>query len=133
VAVEIGDIDAARKALDAGADVNAIDYDIGYHGGTPLILATMSGRRDIAKLLLDRKADIDRTNSDGDTALHEAVLSRNTDFVEFLLDNGANTGISNKEGKTALMLAQEQSRDGTGEPAAARVTMLRDAEAKQRK
>lgn len=51
-------------ALDAGADVNAVDES----GRTALIVAVTYGNEDVVKLLMESKANLDVKNEKGETA-----------------------------------------------------------------
>lgn len=57
-------------ALDYGADINAI---INNDGSTLLIDAISSGELEFVKLLLDRRADVNVSDSEGKIALFYAV------------------------------------------------------------
>ena len=71
-----GDLDTVKKALDAGADVNAVDE----YGQTALMLAAESlgvyNKKDIIELLLQRGADVSIKDPGGWTALeHFRIVS----------------------------------------------------------
>jgi Ankyrin repeats (many copies) len=58
------------------------------------------------KLLVEElKADVNATDSNGDTALHGAVCRGADSVVEYLVDKGANLNARNKQGKTPLDVA----------------------------
>jgi ankyrin repeat protein len=68
-----GLIDTVRALVEVGADVdrmNPVDYT------TPLIVATINGRYDVAKYLLDHGADPNASEIEGLTALYAVVASR---------------------------------------------------------
>ncbi len=65
------DANAARSALDAGADANARDP---VQGSTPLIFASLLGRAEIVRMLLAAGADIHATDYNGVNALAVAEL-----------------------------------------------------------
>jgi len=70
VAARDGQADAVAALLDAGDDVNQIsDTD----HATPLILAVINGHYDLAKLLLDRDADVKLSTVDGATPLYAVI------------------------------------------------------------
>ena len=84
-AVEAGDLPAVKKLLEAGADPNTRpaqalcpkwnkkDVDPATGAMTMLMLATASGHGDIAKLLLDKKADPLATDQFNKTAAMYAL------------------------------------------------------------
>lgn len=94
-----GDRDVVQRLLDDGADVNAPDPVLSV---TPLSYATIFGRDEVAKLLLQRGADAKRANRDGGTALHGAAFLGRADIARELLKAGADPKIRNERGETAL-------------------------------
>ena len=54
-------------------------------GMTPLHVACQNGHTKIAKLLLDRGADIDHKNAEGSTPLNLSIRVRHMDTVKLLL------------------------------------------------
>lgn len=93
-----GNLDAVRRHIDAGSDLNAKDA----YGSTPLIVAATFGRTDVARALIDAGADMTITNNEGSTPLHIAAFLCRTEIVQALLDKGADTTVRNKAGRTAL-------------------------------
>ena len=77
-----GDVDAARLALDRGADPNRANED----GVTPLFIACQQGHVDVARLLLDNGAEVDRTNAND--SLFVACQNGHVDVARLLLDRG---------------------------------------------
>ncbi|RZJ63356.1 MAG: ankyrin repeat domain-containing protein [Flavobacterium sp.] len=73
-------------------------------GYTPLILATYRGNNAVAKLLLEKGANIDAISGMG-TALMAAVVKGNDEMVKFLLDRKANPNLNDANGSTALLYA----------------------------
>ncbi len=106
-------IDAARKGqtekirilLETDVDVDAVDDS----GRTALHWAVDYDVKDIAglKLLLDRGADVNVQDTDGNTVLMGAVFGRESSTAQFLLDAGADANMIDIEGKTALHLAAQ--------------------------
>ncbi len=95
----------AETLLEAGADVNAAS---GGDKTTPLLIATVNGQFDLAKIFLDRGADPNLANEAGATPLYAAVnvtwapkalypqprayLQQNLTYLDYmkeLLDKGA--------------------------------------------
>jgi ankyrin repeat protein len=68
-----GDLDSAQTLLDGGADVNATAGD----GKNALSLAIFNGNYAVASLLIDRKADVNNTDTQRFTPLFWAVDRRN--------------------------------------------------------
>jgi uncharacterized protein len=103
-----GDLDSAKKLLDAGADINqATEY-----GWTPLLTAVNNRNYRLAQLLVERGADVNRANKGGWTPLYLAVDNRNIeggdypvpkpdldhlDLITALLAKGANPNAKVKD------------------------------------
>jgi uncharacterized protein len=96
-----GDLESARRLLDAGADVNQTTE----YGWTPLLTAVNNRNYRLALLLMERGADVQRPNKGGWTPLYLAVDNRNIEggdypvpkpdidhleLIKALLDKGAN-------------------------------------------
>ena len=95
-AAELGDIEAIKKNLAAGADVNAKDI----LGCTPLFNAAFGGHKEIAELLIDAGADVNAKDEGGDTPLDWAILQNHTETADLLRKHGGKTGEELKaEGK----------------------------------
>ena len=93
-----GNIDAVRKHIKVGSDLNIKDD----YGSTPLIVAVTFGRTEVAKALINAGADIKITNNDGATPLHIAAFFCRTEIVKALLEKGADKNVRNKYGSTPL-------------------------------
>lgn len=127
-----GDVVALRRLLEAGADVNAADYD----GRSPVHLAATHGQLEAVEVLVDHGARLDVADREGSTPLGEAVrhghdavarlLERrgarldptriservclevvrgHVDAVRRLIDYGADVGTTDLEGRTPLHIA----------------------------
>lgn len=87
-----------------------LDADPGYltaesaFGWTPLHFAAYGGNVDVAKLLLDRGADIDRRANTKfrNTPLQVSLLTGQEEMAAFLVAHGADVRIEQAEGFTAL-------------------------------
>ena len=66
-----GNIEAVRKHLAAGVDVNAKTDD--QISGTPLHLVAILGHKEVAELLVDAGADVNAKDGGGWTPLHFAA------------------------------------------------------------
>jgi uncharacterized protein len=91
-------VDAVKQHIAAGSNINEKDP---FGGSSPLISASLFGKTDIAKLLIDAGADINFQNNDGSTALLTASFFCRPEIVKLLLDKGADKTIKNKYGATA--------------------------------
>ncbi|MEJ0035849.1 MAG: ankyrin repeat domain-containing protein [Gammaproteobacteria bacterium] len=72
---------------------------------TPLLYATREGHDDVAKLLLDAGASIEKADADGVTPLLMAVLNGNVPLARMLIARGANVRVSDWYGETPLWAA----------------------------
>lgn len=70
-----------------------------------LLKASEKGDVDGVISLLDRGADIEARNNDGDTPLLRACTTNHTKIVELLLNSGADIENRNDEGYTPLLLS----------------------------
>ena len=108
-----GNIEAVKKHLAAGVDVNAKDED----GRTPLLHAAYQGNNEIAELLLANGADVNAKNEVDTTPLHHAALYGHKETVELFITNGADVNaiiVSGQyQGKTPLDLAIQLKRTET--------------------
>ena len=78
-AISKGDIDAVKKFIVYGADVNEKS-----NGMTPLMIAARYNKIEIIKLLLSNGANLDAKDEKGFTALKYAELSFANDAVQIL-------------------------------------------------
>jgi ankyrin repeat protein len=100
-AVQAGASKQALEMIRTGADVNQPQGD----GSTPLIWAVNRQDYDVAKALLEKKANPNAVNEFGATPLTEAARLNDTVLVNMLLDAGAKVDSANPDGETILMLA----------------------------
>ena len=89
-----GDIEAIRKAIVAGDDLDLRDED----GNTALITASSFGRTEAAIVLIDGGADPDLKNQKGDTPLMIASFFCREEIVKALIEIGADKEIANNDG-----------------------------------
>ena len=117
----VGDEDAVRRALQAGAkpDVMAtlkIDYEM-YKRMVPIMFAAMAGQTGVIKLLAEAGADVDKSFHQGaydedymdynSTALMLASMNGYADAVRCLIDAGASVNKFDKHYHTALYYARD--------------------------
>jgi surface polysaccharide O-acyltransferase-like enzyme len=94
-----GDTSAIREHILAGTDINMKEPSA---KSTPLISASLFGKADAAKMLINAGADINYQNNDGSTALHTAAFFCRPEIVGMLISSGADREIRNNSGSTAL-------------------------------
>ena len=74
-------------------------------GGTPLSIASSDGHLPIARLLINRGADVNRTYEGGSTALILACQNGHTEIARLLIDRGAEINAALQDGRTCFFLA----------------------------
>ncbi|MDJ0974969.1 MAG: ankyrin repeat domain-containing protein [Planctomycetota bacterium] len=135
-AAEAGDLEAVKRALDAGTDPNAVPEDT----WSALHIATLKGHEPVVKLLIARGADVnlvqfgalplhlaldrqdaklvrllveagselDRRNGQGLRPLHVAIEKKNRALIDLLLDGKPNLEGVDRYGRTPLALAADK-------------------------
>jgi ankyrin repeat protein len=109
----LGLADRASARLDEDPDlVNSYSHD----GWTPLHLAAFFGREEVARLLLERGADVNaRSRSErfarANTPLHAAAANSQTAVAEMLIARGADVNAQDGHGFTPLALAANSRND----------------------
>lgn len=101
-AVLAGDAGVAARLLSTGADPNAQQPGI---GATPLTLAALLNRTNLASELLSHGGAPNARNADGGTPLHAAAFLGRSAIVELLLRSGANPQAKNNVGQTPVEVA----------------------------
>ncbi|PIK52139.1 hypothetical protein BSL78_10986 [Apostichopus japonicus] len=92
-------VNHVEKLLSCGVDVN---YQSSSTGGNSILhWGAIYGNKDMLKVLLDAKCNVNAVNNDGVTALHEAVVRNDAKLVEELLVRGADPNIEATSGKSA--------------------------------
>lgn len=113
-AASVGDVDAVKRAIADGADVNWRSAD----GRTVLhrALSTISGTATassaaVVRVLTDNGADVNSTTPGGFSVLYWAVWrGASKDTIRFLLANGADPSIATDDGKKPLHMALEMGQ-----------------------
>jgi ankyrin repeat protein len=98
MAVMSGNLEVVKQHIEAGTDLDKKDA---MSGSTPLITAASFGKTDIAKVLIDRGADLSIKNNDGSNALHVAAFFCRIEIVQLLIDANADKNARNNYGATA--------------------------------
>ena len=95
-----GDLEQVNVWLDAGANVHFSKL-----GWTPLMRASRNGHTEVARLLLERGAELEAKDPDGRTSLMWAAFNGHTEVVCLLLDRGADIEARDKDDWTPLIWA----------------------------
>ncbi|MCT4635237.1 MAG: FkbM family methyltransferase [Rickettsiales bacterium] len=95
-----GDVEAVRRTLDEGTDVNFFE-----RGLNALYASVENGHYNVAKLLLERGADTEIKAINQITPLYRSVVTHNYDLVELLLNYSANTETLSRMDITPLFAA----------------------------
>ena len=90
IAAKAGHIEAVKKHLAEGADVNGRGGV--FEGDTPLLHAVMNSRKEIVELLITNGADVNAKDADGFTPLDTAINSQHTEIADLLRKHGGKTG-----------------------------------------
>jgi ankyrin repeat protein len=93
-AVQLRNLDVVSALLDSACILSILNV-FDDTSATPLITAVKNDALEIAKILIDKGADINAhdENTAGNTAINEAVECASPEFVEYLLASGADPTI----------------------------------------
>jgi uncharacterized protein len=83
-AVKDDDIEAIKKAIEEGADVNTKNE----YGNPLLSVAVWNVNTKLVKLLLENKVNVNATDEDGDRPLHYAAEFKNPEIANLLKQHG---------------------------------------------
>ncbi|HEU5484364.1 MAG TPA: ankyrin repeat domain-containing protein [Microlunatus sp.] len=108
-AAESGDVAAARKAIDAKADLRARND----RRRTPLVVATKARRTGVAVLMLEAGADPNAKDDIKDSAFLYAGAEGLNEILRATLRHGADVESTNRFGGTALIPASEHGHTET--------------------
>lgn len=103
-AATLGDADAVRAALRAGADLETR----GEGGMTALVAATKANHVEAARALIDAGADVNAKDDIQDSAYLYAGARGHDEILRLTLDHGADLASTNRFGGTALIPASER-------------------------
>jgi ankyrin repeat protein len=129
IAVKNGNTELVELLIEKGAEINGKNKDgetaltIAVRSWSPRALAIIIKRQPELnnkttltrftshikniELLIEKGADINSKNMDGETVLMNAIQNGNTELVELLIKNGAEINGKSKDGETALMYAAQ--------------------------
>ena len=106
-AVEEGNIEAVKKFLAAGIDVNAKAF---ITGSTPLHIAAT---KEVVELLIAKGADVNAKDKYDMTPLHPAAGRGHKEVVELLIAKGADVNAKDEDGDTPLDWADRRNQTAT--------------------
>ena len=89
--------------LKNGADIDPVSEDRGY---TPLMDAVWKGDLKISSLLIQKGADVNRMNKEGQTMIILAVGANRVDMCKLLVENGADVDVVDAMGMSAYGYAR---------------------------
>lgn len=99
VAAEHGNVAVMRFLLEESANPDLRDKRTTR---TALLMASELGNVAIVRLLIDAKADLSKTDRQGETALMKAARAGSLDAVRLLIEAGADVNATDYAGHTAL-------------------------------
>ena len=102
-ALENGDVDKVRLAIQLGANVNLKSE---WKNSSPLHYAAENGNPEVIEILLKYGADVNAINDDKKTPLHIVVSTFNLEAVKIMLKHGARTDLKDRIGFTPLTWAK---------------------------
>eukprot|EP01104_Vermistella_antarctica_P014246 TRINITY_DN4445_c0_g1_i1.p1 TRINITY_DN4445_c0_g1~~TRINITY_DN4445_c0_g1_i1.p1 ORF type:complete len:1074 (+),score=331.75 TRINITY_DN4445_c0_g1_i1:171-3392(+) len=89
-----------------------IEIRLNKDGNSPLVYLVRQGGTEeiyqylnVLQLMVDKGADVNARNRNGEAPLHSACIRGNLDSVRFLLQNNANVNMVNRLGETSLHYA----------------------------
>ena len=106
LAAFFGQIEAVKRLIAAGADVNAAAKN-------PLKVAALhaavaGGKLEIVRAVLEAGGDPNAQQQAGFRPIHEAGIKANRALAELLLKHGADPSLTSDDGKSAIDLAREK-------------------------
>lgn len=87
----------------SGANIEAVN-NLGY---TPLLLACIYGKTNIAIYLINSGSNLEVEDCNGNSALIIAATNNNISIVNHLLLKDINTNVQNKQGFTAILISSQ--------------------------
>jgi uncharacterized protein len=107
LAAAFADRETVLTLLDAGADIHRVSQTPMRNQALHALLA-LPKDADIARLLIDRGADVNALQTAGYRPLHQAAVVGREDLVRLLLDAGADKAARCDRGKTPADYARER-------------------------
>ncbi|RFU79266.1 pfs, nacht and ankyrin domain [Trichoderma arundinaceum] len=82
-----------------------------YKEQTPLLWAILNGHEPVAKLLIEKGADVHMSAKDAKKALFKAVEKGYNAIIRLLIEKSVDINATDKDSRTALMIAIERKHD----------------------
>ena len=103
-AANCGQAHTARRLLEVTADRRGVEVDMAETdcGNTPLVQAASQGFAEVAKVLLQHRADVNKLRNDGFTPLHFAAQVGSAEVAQVLLEHRVDVHKANKNMSTPL-------------------------------
>jgi ankyrin repeat protein len=103
-AVRLDRKEIVKLLLDNGShpDIPSSESGVGHDGETALLQVAFWGRLEIAKLLIERGANVNAKAADGAVPLHEAARMGHVDVARLLLEHGADVNAKDNKGETPM-------------------------------
>ena len=81
------------------------------HGNTPLAAALQNSEWEVAKILIDLRADVCKPNREGMTAWHHAAKGDNAEVIKLLLDASADPTVKLKSDQGPVDVARAAAEE----------------------
>jgi uncharacterized protein len=109
LAAYMGQKETVHHLLVAGADPNAVAKNA--TGFTALTGAVSQNHNEVARMLVEKGANVNYSYEGGFTPLIHAAHAGNFELVKLLLEKGADPNAKSGEGKTPIAYAREKGHD----------------------